>query len=96
MLSALVLAGVGVLGGMVISLVVSGIQVQAPPALRGRVMSMYAITSQVLPALSGVAAGVLVGRSACGRRWRRPASRWPPSRRWPTLAMPVLRRHPGR
>lgn len=59
-LSALVLAGVGLLGGMVISLVVAGIQVQAPPALRGRVMSMYAITSQVLPALSGVVAGALL------------------------------------
>lgn len=60
LLSALVLAGVGLLGGMLISLVVAGIQVQAPQALRGRVMSMYSITSQVLPALSGVAAGALV------------------------------------
>jgi MFS family permease len=59
-LSALLLAGVGLLGGLVISLVVAGIQVQAPAALRGRVMSMYAITSQVLPALSGVAAGALL------------------------------------
>ncbi len=59
-LSALGLACVGVLGGMVISLVVSGIQAQAPTAMRGRVISMYSITSQVIPALSGVAAGVLV------------------------------------
>ncbi len=59
-LSAVLLAGVGLLGGLVISLVVAGIQVQAPAALRGRVMSMYAITSQVLPALSGVAAGALL------------------------------------
>ncbi len=59
-LSALALAVVGLAGGLVISLVVSGIQARAPVALRGRVMAMYSITSQVVPALSGVAAGVLV------------------------------------
>ena len=59
-LSATGLACVGIAGGMVISLVVSGIQAHAPAAMRGRVMSMYAITSQVVPALSGVAAGALV------------------------------------
>lgn len=59
-LSALVLAGVGLAGGMVLSLVVAGIQARAPLALRGRVMAMYSITSQVVPALSGVAAGALV------------------------------------
>lgn len=59
-LSAATLACVGIAGGMVISLVVSGIQAQAPMAMRGRVMSMYSITSQVVPALSGVAAGALV------------------------------------
>lgn len=59
-LSATGLACVGIAGGMVISLVVSGIQAQAPVAMRGRVMSMYSITSQVVPALSGVAAGALV------------------------------------
>jgi MFS family permease len=58
--SAFGLACVGFGGGMVISLVVSGIQAQAPTAMRGRIMSMYAISSQVVPALSGVAAGVLV------------------------------------
>jgi MFS family permease len=59
-LSVATLACVGITGGMVISLVVSGIQAQAPVAMRGRVMSMYSITSQVVPALSGVAAGALV------------------------------------
>ena len=59
-LSAATLACAGITGGMVISLVVSGIQAQAPVAMRGRVMSMYSITSQVVPALSGVAAGALV------------------------------------
>jgi MFS family permease len=59
-LSATTLGCVGIAGGMVISLVVSGIQAHAPVAMRGRVMSMYSITSQVVPALSGVAAGALV------------------------------------
>jgi MFS family permease len=58
--SALALSVVGLLGGMAISLVVAGIQVQAPAPLRGRVMSMYAITSQVVPAVSGVLAGGLL------------------------------------
>ena len=61
-LSALTLACVGVLGGMVVSLVVANIQVQAPGEMRGRVMSMYAISSQVMPAMSGLAAGALVGQ----------------------------------
>ena len=59
-LSAATLACVGITGGMIISLVVSGIQAHAPVAMRGRVMSMYSITSQVVPAASGVAAGALV------------------------------------
>ena len=56
--SAAALGCMGVLGGMVVSLVVAGIQGQAPPALRGRVMGIYAIISQVVPAASGVMAGV--------------------------------------
>ncbi len=66
-LSAATLACVGMAGGLVISLVVSGIQAHAPVAMRGRVMSMYSITSQVVPALSGVAAGALV--NAVGVTW---------------------------
>lgn len=58
-LSAGALTCVGLVGGLVISLVVSGIQVHAPESLRGRIMGMYTITSQVVPALSGVAAGAL-------------------------------------
>ena len=50
----------GLLGGMVISFIIAGIQGQAPEALRGRVMSIYSIISQVVPAASGVAAGALV------------------------------------
>ena len=60
MWSALGLVCVGMGGGMVISLVVAGIQARAPVTARGRVMSMYSITSQVVPALSGVVAGALV------------------------------------
>lgn len=58
--SAGVLAGMGALGGMVISFVVAGIQAQVSDALRGRVMAVYAIISQVIPALSGVLAGYWV------------------------------------
>ncbi|MDT8989451.1 MFS transporter [Curvibacter sp. APW13] len=62
-LSATVLALVGLLGGMTISFVVAGIQAQVPDVLRGRVMAVYAIISQVIPALSGVVAGVLVRKA---------------------------------
>ncbi len=58
--SAIALASVGMAGGTVISLVVAGIQSRAPQALRGRVMSMYSIASQVVPAASGVCAGALI------------------------------------
>ena len=58
--SATALGAMGLLGGMVISFIVAGIQGQAPEALRGRIMSIYSIISQVVPAASGVAAGALV------------------------------------
>ena len=58
--SAMALGCMGLLGGMVISYVVAGIQGQAPEALRGRIMGIYSIISQVVPAASGVAAGALV------------------------------------
>jgi hypothetical protein len=61
--SATALGAMGLLGGMVISFIIAGIQGQAPEALRGRIMSIYSIISQVVPAASGVAAGALV-RSA--------------------------------
>jgi MFS family permease len=53
------LAGVGITGGIAISLIVAGIQENVDSAVRGRVLSMYTIASQVVPAASGVAAGVL-------------------------------------
>lgn len=59
-LSATFLTLMAVLGGMVISLIVAGIQSQAPEHLRGRIMSYYAMISQIIPAASGVCAGVLV------------------------------------
>ena len=59
-ISATALGGMGLLGGMVISFVIAGIQGQAPEALRGRIMGIYSIISQVVPAASGVAAGALV------------------------------------
>lgn len=54
------LCTVGVSGGLALSLIVAGIQAQAAPQVRGRVVSMYTIISQVVPAASGVAAGALV------------------------------------
>ena len=54
------LAGVGVAGGLALSLIVAGIQAQAAEPVRGRVVSMYTIISQVVPAASGVVAGALV------------------------------------
>jgi MFS family permease len=53
---ALVLVGIG--AGTAVSFIVAGIQLQAPAAMRGRVMSMYSIISQVVPAASGVLAGL--------------------------------------
>jgi MFS family permease len=54
------LAAVGIAGGFALSLIVAGIQAQAPDALRGRVVSMYTLISQVVPAASGIVAGALV------------------------------------
>lgn len=53
------LACVGILGGIAIGLIVAGIQENVDDAVRGRVLSMYTIVSQVMPAASGVAAGML-------------------------------------
>lgn len=95
-LSSLVVAAVGLAGGMVVSLVVAGIQAQAPDATRGRVMAMYAIVSQVLPASSGVAAAALLDRfglnraiAGCGLGLALAAAA-------AALALPGLRRWRGR
>ena len=54
------LCAVGVAGGLALSLIVAGIQAGAAAPVRGRVVGMYTIISQVVPAASGVAAGALV------------------------------------
>ena len=53
------LACVGMLGGIAISLIVTGIQENVEENVRGRVLSMYTIISQVMPAVSGMSAGIL-------------------------------------
>ena len=64
--SATALGAMGILGGMVISFIIAGIQGQAPDATRGRIMSIYSIISQVVPAASGVVAGALVRSTGVG------------------------------
>lgn len=59
-LAVVLLCGVGVCGGLALSLIVAGIQANVADDVRGRVVSMYTIISQVVPAASGVAAGALV------------------------------------
>ncbi len=49
----------GLTGGYSASLIVAGLQQHAPDHIRGRVMSIYTITSQVIPAFSGLIAGIL-------------------------------------
>ena len=94
-LSALLLASVGGLGGLVISLVVAGIQVQAPERLRGRIMSMYAITSQVLPALSGIVAGLLLRQLGMQAAIVTAGVALALLASLAAVALPVLRRHEG-
>lgn len=59
MASGMVLLFAGTIGGLIVSLIVAGLQAEAEPEVRGRIMSMYTISSQITPALSGLAAGVL-------------------------------------
>lgn len=56
--ASLVLLLSGTAGGMVVSLIVAGLQANVPEAVRGRVMAMYTMTSQVVPAAAGVLAGL--------------------------------------
>jgi len=48
-----------IIAGIASSFIVAGIQQQTPAAIKGRVMSMYTITSQSMPAMSGALAGAL-------------------------------------
>jgi len=47
------------LAGMIVSFIVAGLQQFTPVAIRGRVMSIYTIISQVISAMSGVLAGAI-------------------------------------
>ena len=58
-LSCLVLIMGTTLAGMIVSFIVAGLQHFTPVAIRGRVMSIYTIISQVVSAMAGVLAGAL-------------------------------------
>ncbi len=58
-LATFILVGVGISGGIGLSLIVASLQAEVGDQVRGRVMSQYTIISQVVPAASGVAAGLL-------------------------------------
>ena len=58
-LSCLVLLIGTTLAGVIVSLIVAGLQFFTPHEIRGRVMSIYTIISQVISAMAGVFAGAL-------------------------------------
>ncbi len=58
--AVVLLGAIGIVGGIAIGLIVAGIQAGVEEAVRGRVLAMYTIISQVMPATSGLLAGVLM------------------------------------
>ncbi|MDU0114665.1 MFS transporter [Psychrosphaera aquimarina] len=50
-----------VCGGIAISLIVAGLQYFSPTQYRGRIMSVYTIIGQFIPAMSGLGAGIFAG-----------------------------------
>lgn len=58
-LSCVVLVISTTLAGIVVSLIMAGLQHYTPSSIRGRVMSIYTIISQVISAMAGVAAGAM-------------------------------------
>ena len=54
------LGGTGIGAGIAVSLIVALLQHESDPALRGRLMSIYTVTSQVIPAAGGLGAGLLL------------------------------------
>ncbi len=54
------LGAIGIIGGIAIGLIVAGIQANVEENVRGRILAMYTIISQVMPAASGLLAGVLM------------------------------------
>jgi MFS family permease len=59
--SALLLITI-IMAGIASSFIIAGIQQQTPVDIKGRVMSMYTITSQAMPAISGAIAGALTNQ----------------------------------
>jgi MFS family permease len=57
--SIIILVLSGICGGVAISYLVAGLQHYSPDEHRGRIMSFYTIVGQVIPAASGVGAGLL-------------------------------------
>ena len=94
-LSAAVLALVGLCGGMVMSLIVSNLQVHAPIETRGRILAMYSMSSQVMPALSGVLAGIAVNAVGLGGAIAGSGIALAMIAVLASIAMPSLRRHSG-
>ena len=58
-LNCLILVVGTTLAGVVVSFIVAGLQHFTPDAIRGRVMSIYTIISQVVSAMAGLMAGVV-------------------------------------
>jgi MFS family permease len=58
-LSCVVLVISTTLAGIVVSLIMAGLQHYTPSPIRGRVMSIYTIISQVISAMAGLAAGAM-------------------------------------
>ena len=50
----------GMGAGLAVSLIVALLQHESEPALRGRLLSLYTVTSQVIPAAGGLGAGLLL------------------------------------
>ena len=50
----------GIGAGIAVSLIVALLQHESQPQLRGRLLSLYTVTSQVVPAAGGLGAGLLL------------------------------------
>jgi len=58
-LSVIILCVAAASGGFAISFIVAGLQALSPDHYRGRIMSLYSMISQFIPALGGIIAGQL-------------------------------------
>lgn len=58
--AVVLLASIGMAGGVAMGLMIAAIQSNVAENVRGRVLAMYTIISQVMPAASGVLAGALM------------------------------------